>query len=86
MYPGPPNWENIKTGDEPERIWRVRLGRAITVQDPDPASLNETEIAVKEIQLIVSFCRESADVSPEGRLLKFFPTETILSEAKDLGA
>lgn len=53
VYPGPPNWESTKHGDRAENIWHVRLKKAITVADPDPNSLNETETRVREIQLIV---------------------------------
>lgn len=54
IYPGPPNWESVKTGDRPERIWHVKLKKASTLLgDSDPTSQNEKESGVKELQLIV---------------------------------
>lgn len=53
-FPGRPNYESIKNGDEPERYWVLFLPKPICVQgnekdDPD----SETEKGVKEIQLII---------------------------------
>ena len=54
IYPGPPNYESIKSGDRAERIWHVKLKRPFTVVgDLDPTSQNEKETGIREIQLIV---------------------------------
>jgi uncharacterized protein DUF4431 len=55
VFPGPPNYENVETGDARETQWLVRLSNPVCV-DGDPASeLNtEAESGIKEIQLVIT--------------------------------
>jgi hypothetical protein len=50
-FPGPPNYESIRRGDEPETYWILHLARPIcTVAAPD----NDAESNVNAIQLILA--------------------------------
>lgn len=50
-FPGPPNYESIRRGDEPETYWILHLARPIcTTADPD----NDAEGNVNDIQLILT--------------------------------
>lgn len=57
-YPGPPEYESIRHGDEPETYWLLSLCKPICVneqeveKDPDPAQTN-----VRKIQLVFSSAR-----------------------------
>lgn len=51
-YPGPPEYENIRKGDEPQTYWLLALSRPICVaqkSDDDPAEKN-----IRRIQLVFS--------------------------------
>jgi hypothetical protein len=46
-YPGPPDYENVAKGDQPQVIWVLLLDRRICVVDSDPRyprEYNETEV------------------------------------------
>lgn len=54
VFPGRPNYESIKDGDEPERYWVLYLPDPICVQGDEKDDPNsETENGVIEIQLII---------------------------------
>ncbi|MBN2317476.1 MAG: DUF4431 domain-containing protein [Acidobacteria bacterium] len=50
-YPGPPDFENVSKGDEPETIWVLQLKDAVCVFASD--EINVREDGVKEVQLIL---------------------------------
>jgi hypothetical protein len=53
VFPGPPNYESVRNGDARERVWLLRLSKAIELRDDgDPKSNNEAETNVRELQLI----------------------------------
>jgi hypothetical protein len=50
-FPGPPNYESVKRGDQPETYWVLHLARAIcTKADAD----NDAESNVTDLQLILT--------------------------------
>jgi hypothetical protein len=52
-FPGPPNYEDVKTGDTPEMIWVLRLATPICVAPDGPTEdYNDPESNVRELQLI----------------------------------
>ena len=52
-FAGPPNFESVKAGDQPERYWLLRLPRPICVaQDPADPDTGEGAKHVREIQLM----------------------------------
>jgi len=53
-FPVRPNYEDTLRGDEPKRVWILRLDRAVCVE-PDSASrpLNDPQDNVRDIQLAV---------------------------------
>jgi len=54
IFPGPPNYESVRDGDEPEVYWVLFLQKAVSVQGNPKDDLNSaTENNVKEIQLII---------------------------------
>ena len=53
VFPGPPNYESVKKGDEPEPYWVLFLLTEICVQgDPKDEFNSETEKHVKSLQLM----------------------------------
>ena len=53
-FPGPPNYESVKEGDEPETYWLLYLPTPICVQGNPKDDLNsEDENNVKELQLMI---------------------------------
>jgi hypothetical protein len=53
VFPGPPNYENIKNGDEAEPYWVLYLPKEICVQgDPKDEFNSETEKNVTSLQLM----------------------------------
>ena len=54
VYPGPPNYESVKTGDHPNKIWLIRLSHPISMESgPEPVSF-ERETGIKEIHIILT--------------------------------
>jgi hypothetical protein len=54
VFPGRPNYESIKDGDEPERYWVLFLPTAVCVRGDEKDDPNaETEKGVKEMQLML---------------------------------
>ena len=53
VFPGPPNYENITTGDRPETIWFVTLHKQNTAQSNDSVFSHIGESAVERIQLLL---------------------------------
>ncbi|MDR3410411.1 MAG: DUF4431 domain-containing protein [Formivibrio sp.] len=52
-YPGPPNFESVKDGDEPETGYYLHLGKSICVRDKNNQELSSYD-HVKNVQLILS--------------------------------
>ncbi|MBS1155879.1 MAG: uncharacterized protein H6R07_1803 [Proteobacteria bacterium] len=52
-YPGPPNFESVKDGDEPETGYYVHLGKSICVRDKNNQELSSYD-HVRKVQLILS--------------------------------
>jgi hypothetical protein len=50
-YPGRPNYESLKKGDEPETIWIIQLFEAICVSANDE---NEAESSQRQVQLVLN--------------------------------
>jgi hypothetical protein len=50
-FPGPPNYESIKKGDEPETYWVLRLAKPICMT---ASGDNDAENNVTEMQLILT--------------------------------
>ena len=54
-YPGPPNYEDIKTGDRPETGWYLRLAEPICLVGTPGDELNsEDEAGVNAVQLVLT--------------------------------
>ena len=56
-FPGRPNYESVKAGDEPETFWILNLSQPIDVAIKPGLKdeLNEPEKAVHRLQLIVDY-------------------------------
>lgn len=52
-YPGPPNYESIKDGDEPETYWLLALSYPICVNEK-PSAFYEAAKNVRRVQLVFS--------------------------------
>jgi len=53
-FPGPPNYESIKDGDEPETYWLLVLRGPVCVDQGDPGDLiNEGKKGIRRIQLVL---------------------------------
>src|SRR5215472_16788896 len=53
-FPGPPNYESIKDGDEPETYWPLVLRGPVCVDQGDPGDLiNEGKKGIRRIQLVL---------------------------------
>lgn len=54
-FPGPPNYESVKTGDRLERYWLLHLSEPVCVRQPDPKEeLNTPEPSVSVFQIVIS--------------------------------
>jgi hypothetical protein len=53
VFPGAPNFENVKGGDAPEQYWVLQLSKPICVVPgtPDSQHINEPESGVRQLQL-----------------------------------
>ena len=53
-FPGPPNYESIKKGDNPETSWFLDLPESVCVnEDKTKPDLNPKQIGVHEMQLVL---------------------------------
>lgn len=53
-FPGPPEFESIEKGDEPETYWILKLTKPICVKgNPDDELNSETEKDIKNMQLVL---------------------------------
>ena len=52
-FPGRPNYESIKNGDEPETCWILKLKKSVCVVAANSNQLNETEYSVGRMQLVL---------------------------------
>lgn len=54
IYPGAPNYESVKKGDRPNKVWLLKLPQPISMDPgPEPASF-ERETGIKEIHIILT--------------------------------
>jgi hypothetical protein len=54
VFPGPPNYENIKKGDRPEAAWILHLDKPVCVVPSDPKDdIDEPESNVTNMHLII---------------------------------
>lgn len=51
-YPGPPNYESIRAGDEPETYWLLALPHPVCVNPGEPGEFNEAKKNIRRIQLV----------------------------------
>jgi Domain of unknown function (DUF4431) len=53
VFPGPPDFESVKGGDQPETYWVLRLSKPICVApvEPDSRGINVPETDVRLLQL-----------------------------------
>lgn len=55
IFPGPPNYESVKTGDQPEPYYVLFLPKGVCVQgDPKDEINSETEKDIKSMQLMIT--------------------------------
>ena len=52
-FPGRPNYESIKNGDEPETVWILKLQKSICVVAADSDQFNETEYNARRMHLVL---------------------------------
>ncbi|MBI5344504.1 MAG: DUF4431 domain-containing protein [Deltaproteobacteria bacterium] len=53
-FPGPPNYDSIEKGDEPETYWILKLTKPVCVKGKHDDELNsETEKGIKNIHLVL---------------------------------
>lgn len=52
-FPGPPNYESIRNGDEPETYWILILAESLCVNAKADDSLYSSESGIKRIQLVL---------------------------------
>ncbi|MFZ1980474.1 MAG: hypothetical protein WAU61_04145 [Smithella sp.] len=50
-FPGRPNYENIKTGDEPETYWILILAKSLCV-NAKPSVYYESETGINQVQIV----------------------------------
>lgn len=53
VFPGPPNYESVKEGDEPEIYWVLSLDAAICVNGDSKSDFNTSESKIKSLQLLI---------------------------------
>jgi hypothetical protein len=52
-FPGPPNYESVKDGDQPEVHWLLNLPQPICVnEDKESPDLNPAQVGIRRIQLV----------------------------------
>jgi hypothetical protein len=54
VFPGPPNYESVKEGDEAEPYWVLYLDSAICVNGDPKSDFNTAECKTKSLQLLTS--------------------------------
>jgi hypothetical protein len=55
VFPGPPNYESVKAGDQPEPYYVLSLSKVVCVQgDPKDEINSETEKDIKSMQLMIT--------------------------------
>lgn len=52
-FPGPPNYESLKKGDQPEVAWVLRLRRPVCVEAGRDNEFDVAESKVTDIQLVL---------------------------------
>ena len=63
IYPGPPEYTSVKTGDRPEKVVFLTLSEPINVEikEGEEDSFNEPEKGVRELQVVFSDSKPSVD-------------------------
>jgi hypothetical protein len=54
VFPGPPNYESVEEGDEPEAAWILRLAKPICVKADAQFEFNVAVDNVSDIHLVLS--------------------------------
>lgn len=52
-FPGPPNYESVEKGDQPEVAWVLRLGKPVCVRKGQDNEFDVAESNVTDIQLVL---------------------------------
>lgn len=52
VVPGPPNYQSVRRGDQPETIWVLTLDKAVCVTG-NTDDVNEAEQSVTDLQLVL---------------------------------
>ena len=52
-FPGPPNYESVEKGDQPEVAWVLRLGKPVCVNKGQDNEFDVAESNVTDIQLVL---------------------------------
>lgn len=53
VFPGPPNYESVKEGDQPEIYWVLYLDSAICVNGDPKGDFKQAETKIKSLQLLI---------------------------------
>ena len=75
IFPGPPNYESVKAGDQPEPYYVLFLLKGVCVQGNPKDDINsETEKDIKSIQLMITDYKKSRpllgkNVTVKGQLM-----------------
>lgn len=51
-FPGPPNYEDVQHGDQPETYWLLELAHPVCVNE-DPAGLGSPQNDMQVVQLVI---------------------------------
>jgi hypothetical protein len=54
VFPGPPNYESIRSGDQKETVLLLRLSGNICTSGNDPEGVDVAETGVREVQIAVT--------------------------------
>jgi hypothetical protein len=72
VFPGPPNYRSLQTGDQPEAVWMLRLARPVCIDAIPGDSWNIDQAQVPEVQVVprtsFSMAMNGKDVVVEGSL------------------
>ncbi len=79
-FAGPPNYENVRQGDQLERCWVLTLKRPLRVVAPPNAEFYYTQENVREVQLVCTEgCEKKFSLSVEEEVTlsgTLFPAHT----------
>ncbi len=70
VFPGPPNYENIRKGDAPETAWILHLDTPVCVVPIDPKDdIDEPESNVTDMHLIIYGSYKKYEALPGKRVI-----------------